>query len=83
MMDAIKSKKIVYIEWEDAVGGGTSWRPPDEIRIKPVMIRSVGFVLAESKRSITLVGCVGQTNVSDDNTIPRSCIRQLRVLKHP
>lgn len=81
--------KLVLIEWEDALGVGSSWGPLEDLVCEPIICRSVGWIAAESKRAIVLIPNVHDgdesRNVSQngcgDMTIPKSAIRRMKRLR--
>ena len=56
--------KIVIVEWTDAAGSDGTWSENAD-DLEPARITSVGFLVKETKRAITL----GQSR--DDNTPPK------------
>lgn len=77
--------KLVYIEWEDSAGDGSHWRELDYIKQdRPARIRSVGWLLAETENSKTIVAHLsGSNHGQGEMTIPKSAIKKFRVLKAP
>lgn len=70
---------LVIIEWEDSLGCPQGWQAFEDASTSHVIIQSVGWVLRESKESVTLVPHVGRVD-GDANqgqgimTIPKRCI---------
>lgn len=76
-----KPTKLLYIEWNDShsTAEGT-WHVRKEISNCPAKVRSVGYVLKESKRAITLVSSVSPGEFAGDITIPKLAIlKQKRI----
>lgn len=76
--------KAIYLEWEDSSSyASTVWKEREDCTNKPtVRCKSVGFVIGETKDSITLAGSLdGGRFVSGDMTIPKSAIRKRRVIR--
>jgi len=75
--------KLVYIEWVDSCGDSSRWRELDDIKKdKPVLIRSVGWLLAETQESKTIVPHLSDSDHGQgEMTIPKSAIKKFRVLK--
>lgn len=78
-----KKERLLYVEWDDHSSFGSSgWRGKDEYESgnKPLRCASVGWVVAESRDAITLVGTKGGSKYSGDMTILKNCIRKKRRL---
>ena len=87
--------KLVYVEWEDAFGCSPHWTtlPGDEgleeVTVKPLLAKSVGWVIREKGTSITIVPHLSMDHAHaeaqgcGDMTIPRSAIRKMACLKIP
>ena len=74
--------KLVLIDWVDSVGDGTRWRELDDIKKdKPVKIRSVGWILAETKESMTIVAHLSDSHGQGEMTIPSEAIKKITVLR--
>lgn len=75
--------KIVYIEWTDSVSvGGNVWTSMESIdNIQLHTCYSVGFLLKEDDKSITIAGHMGGTQVSGDLTIPKVSITKRKFLR--
>ena len=76
----MKKKRVpVLIEWIDSHSPNTSsWVPVDEIDTRPLKLVSIGYVVAECKRSVTLAAHVSASKNCDQvcgvMSIPKSCI---------
>ena len=79
--------KLVYVEWEDAFGCSSSWTEIpevlEEVTAKPLLARSVGWVIRDKGTSITVVPHMSldhahaESQGCGDMTIPRSAIRKM------
>lgn len=67
--------KLVYVKWRDShsTAEGT-WHTKREIVTKAAAVETVGWVLKETKNSITLVSSVAPEEVAGDITIPKQNI---------
>lgn len=81
--------RLVLIEWVDS-SGGSGWIPVDEIEEEPIIIRSVGWVLRETKDIIVIAAHHGQRNgrttpeqVHSEMKIPKVAIKRVRNLREP
>ena len=75
--------KALYVEWMDSnsLGGPTVWHPKDS---KPgdLMCQTVGFVMHEDKKTITLAAHLSDTDsMSGDITIPQRAITKRRIVR--
>ena len=81
-----KRERLLYVEWDDAQSGDNRWyaRHVHERCNKPDHIESVGWIIAESDKAITL--CASRSTVNDqwsgDIIIPKTAIRKRRLLRH-
>lgn len=71
--------ELVYIEWEDSLGCSAGWQFFEDRSAEPGRIESVGWILSETKKAISLVPHVARSEGGDDHgmgimTIPKSCI---------
>lgn len=77
-----KRKSPVYIEWDDShfpEDGG--WLTPEQVDLTPMIIRSVGYPIKETKKHITIAAHTASTCMSGLMTIPKSAILKRRTLK--
>ncbi len=77
---------LKFIEWEDAYNGNHEWCRMGVLKDKsPLIIRTVGFEVARSKKRVTLAMSYHDDGpepaICDLFTIPVSCIRKERTLK--
>ena len=77
--------KLVIIEWLDAqsMADGGWQRRKDVEKLTPAVVKSVGWILEETKDHVTLIAHDGDTEVGGDFSIPKACIKKRRVLKCP
>lgn len=83
----MKLDRIVEVTWEDAYTR-TGWEHEKFYKEHghgdPVVVRSVGYLLARDENRTTIVqsGNVdGRHNVDGSITIPTGCIKKIRVLR--
>ena len=67
---------LVIIEWHDAVTQGHGWRPITKIsQLEPEFIRSIGWIVKEDDKGITLVSSITADGDADgDVLIPVGCV---------
>lgn len=70
--------KLVYVEWVDAVSDG-GWEEDVKVDIHPV--KTVGFLIAETKDGICLASTVSGDNSNARMHIPKSWIVKRKVIK--
>lgn len=78
--------KLVEVEWVDITTFNTGWVTPDQAReiAQPTTIRTAGYVLEDSTSYLKLAmlqSQVEQNEVGVTATIPKGCIKRLKVLK--
>lgn len=76
--------KLVCIEWLDAWTQGSGWRKVTKIKkdSEAPLVRSVGYVISETKDHVTLVSSIfAKKDLGDgDVTIPRGMIKKITEL---
>ena len=77
--------KLAIILWKDASNHAVEWR--ENISSKLATIVSVGFIVHESTKAITLVQSVcvkgpGKGSSNNAMTIPMGCIKRIREIKY-
>lgn len=73
--------KIVLVEWDDAFASGTQWlEKDDDTFLKVIPTTSVGIVVKETERELSLIGDINELHYSRAVTIPRGCIKRIRKL---
>jgi hypothetical protein len=83
-----KLRALTYVKWQDSVGCGQSWAETDGIEAPEHYCHSVGWVVAESDRSIVIVPHVSleseffglKNQGCGDMTIPKPAIVQRTVM---
>lgn len=75
--------KLVYIEWLDSSGMHEGiWHMLDDIKkCKPIKMRSVGWVLRETKSHVVLVSHLAPSQGRGDMAIPKATITKRKSLK--
>lgn len=72
--------KLVLVEWDDALENA-AWRHiDDETDIKVVPIVTVGVLLKETDKYLSLIQTRGTDIYTGSMTIPRGCIKRIRYL---
>lgn len=74
------------IEWEDASGVASgAWNRMDDIKaLKTTMIRSIGWIVKETKDEVVLVSSVSSSNLGHgEMCIPIGCVRRRWTMKQP
>lgn len=73
---------IIYVEWLDAVSHD-EWIHLDEADLNTVLIKSVGFLVSDTKESITLALNYDtiNNNISCYINIPNKWIKSKRLIK--
>lgn len=56
MLKPLGQLKPICIEWDDIFDDGSDWAGHDETaKVKPVRVKTVGYLLSENKKHIVLV----------------------------
>jgi len=77
------NNEIALIEWLDSKGVNR-WEYLDEIEpMVPNICYAVGFITENAKEYITLALALSDTQVLGRTTIPRGCIKSMRILPAP
>lgn len=78
-------RRLVYVEWIDSASASEGrWVDLARISPDPMLIRSVGWVLHDTKEALTVVASISEEDgCSGDTTIPRVAIRRVVTLKAP
>lgn len=79
---AMRVGDIVYIEWEDHCTDMPSWSKSDQWHHSVCSVKTVGFVILNGKKYLTLVQMLQNDNsvASQSITIVKSCITKLKRL---
>ena len=82
MSDEAFDYKLVFIDWIDsnlAIGG---WEHLNNLEpLKPVLIKSVGFLLGETDAYKTIALSISQTMVFGRTTIPTCAIQRIKEVR--
>lgn len=70
--------KLVKITWVDSTTMSEDvWGLKDEV-LKPLTVKSVGYIQKETKDYIALVGSYTDYQVCNRITIPKGCIKKVK-----
>ncbi len=72
--------KIVYLEWIDSVSSG-GWQSQDGV--PDMTVKSVGLLVAEDKKTITISTSIYGKVSESPLTIPKCALIKRRVVKGP
>lgn len=73
---------IVKIEWLDSFGITNDWEFKEDMKpMPPPLITSVGIVMEETKKYITIVQSDSDTQVLGRMTIPKVAITKIRRMR--
>jgi hypothetical protein len=83
------SKPIKYVKWHDSYGVGAGWEDISDFQPNELLIESIGFVLYEDEKIISLTG-----NYADETdrtaqqangiiTIPKCCVKEITSVSRP
>jgi hypothetical protein len=74
------TKKQAYlVEWYDHCSTSGSWNPLEVVKtMEPILITSIGFLVNETPRTVTLAAHWGvdDHNVSGDICILKNCVKR-------
>lgn len=77
----LRPLKPVLVEWSDILDGGGDWHTHDGKHIKPVRVRTVGYLLFTSKKHIVVARDYfdqdGQRTLGGRLAIPCGCIEKI------
>ena len=73
--------KCVEVKWEDSSALTSSFWWTRKTCVKPLMIKSTGYVRHRTKKKIVLVSGYHKNGVSGMQAIPASAIRKIRKVK--
>lgn len=74
----LETAKLVYVEWVDAVSDG-GWE--DSVKVDIHAVKTVGFLIAETKDGICLASTVSGDNSNARMHIPKAWIVKRKVIK--
>ena len=73
----LRPLKPILIEWDDILDGGGEWQSNDK-PLKPVRVKTIGYLLSESQKHIVLVrdyfDLEGHRTLGGRIAIPTGCI---------
>jgi hypothetical protein len=69
---------VVEIVWEDALASATDWAEDAGNELMPTT--TVGYLVSETRRSLTIVSLINTNHVGHGITIPKRCIVKRRTL---
>lgn len=73
--------KPLFIVWDDSCAY-PGWTPIEDFGPRPALCISVGFLVHEDKRSVTITNALTEFNdVNDPLTIPKSAILKKQFIK--
>lgn len=76
-----KSRKVIYVEWEDHWGSGGGWAQPENVESKPLTCYTIGFLVKEDKKGLTLaLSHDGQGAGSCHSYILKNCIKKRKAV---
>ncbi len=77
-----RRRQLVQIDWIDSKGAEMRWEDWSDLEpLKPVLCRSVGYLLHDGKRYKTLAMAISDTQILGRMTIPASAIRRMRRIR--
>lgn len=74
----LATSKLVYVEWVDAVSDG-GWE--DNVKVDIHAVKTVGFLIAETKDGICLASTISGDNSNARMHIPKAWIVKRKVIK--
>jgi len=74
--------KAVKVTWIDTVASVEGWEDREGLRdMPPAKVHSLGFVVKDTKEYLTLAMTADGDSVHHRLTIPKVCIKKVRVLR--
>ena len=74
--------KLALIEWEDArCLDAEQWCTERDHSYRPLIVKSVGFVLSESKEGYVITAALSSECIGPRDQIPRGMVRKITYLK--
>lgn len=80
-----KTPPLVVIVWEDiCILDDETWvAHQSSKKTKPMLFRTVGFLLHDSPERVVITACWGEKLMGPREQIPRGCIRSMTTLCEP
>jgi len=70
----MKKHHVAYVEWDDAKGS-VEWTEVSDWEHKPVVCKSVGFLVKEDGTGISIAGCLSTAgHIGQTHFIPKAMI---------
>lgn len=80
----LKTLKPVLVEWSDIFDGGADWHPHDGEQLRPVRVKTTGYLLSVSRKHIVIVRDYydhdGKRTLGGRLAIPVGCIEKILYL---
>ena len=75
--------KLYLIEWRDSKST-QGWRYYEDINLAPLICHTVGFLVAQDDRDITVAAsfCEASESYAEIVTIPKECIVKKKLVKY-
>ena len=78
----MKKDKIVYVEWVDSSSLRGVWHGVSEIiESGDVICRSVGYLVHEDDKALTIAAHKGTSDFAGEMRIPKGCIRKRKLIR--
>jgi hypothetical protein len=81
MKTTLKPLKPVLVEWSDILDGGAEWHQHDGKHLKPVRVRTVGYLMHVNRKHIVIVrdyyDSDGKRTLGGRLAIPCGCIEKI------
>lgn len=78
----MRINKAVYIEWIDSTGPA-GWQLKDSVDNETDLCRTIGFLVTEDSKAVTISASESEHAVHGPLTIPKFAIRKRRVIRLP
>lgn len=79
-----RTPKLVEIVWSDILDGGPEWHHDEGEPLRPVRVRTVGYVIRETQKTLEIARDYyhheGKRTLGGRLVIPKGCIEKLTVL---
>lgn len=83
-MESNPKPELVVVIWEDTAALEETWSDEEDAReLKPGIMHSVGWILAQTPKYLTIASSVefDEDLVGDVNCIPLGCIREIKQVR--